>query len=513
VSTQLEHAYVPLPQQDAFHGSGAKIRAYGGAMGGGKSRAICEEAFYLALEHPGLVALICRQSHVSIIPTTKKTMLDEVLRPELILDEKKSGGEDWIRIRTTPPSTFHFIGLDDPGRWFSSEIGLIVIDQAEECDEDTVVKLMTRLRQRNAPNKLILSFNPENPGHWIERWCFEGGAQTEWGFRKDEVRPSGAIRSIGTSEFFFASPRHNPYLPAGYIETLEGMPGHLRKRYLEGLWVAGEKNFFDADALDWYGQVVQRSKPRVIGETTGDPTGKNRADKSRVKHGTTGPLSVWAAPVRERSHPETGRTLPAHRYVVAVDVSSGGSTDYSAIQVVSVEEFEQVAEWQGMADPDLVAVEAARLGWIYNRALIAPEITGGWGYSVMKALQRIRYPNLYTRKIEDRLTRKWTDALGWDTSTKTRMAILDELERVLREREFKLNGMRTLRELHAFIRTQQKDAAGNMRAGKPAAGPGANDDLVMSLAIAVYIALQQPKQLRLERPKPYLPRVSAVTGY
>ena len=43
----------PLPVQRAFRESKAKIRGYGGAMGGGKSRTGCEEVFDIALDHPG----------------------------------------------------------------------------------------------------------------------------------------------------------------------------------------------------------------------------------------------------------------------------------------------------------------------------------------------------------------------------------------------------------------------------------------------------------------------------
>src|SRR5262252_989177 len=232
-------------------------------MGGGKSRAICEEAFDLGLEHPGLQTLLCRQSHVSIIPTTKKTMMEEVIplalqTPEAGSRKKESGGEDFFELPNK--SVFHFIGLDDPVRWFSSEIGLIVIDQAEECSEDTVVKLITRLRQRDAPRKVILSFNPENPGHWLQRWFIMGAGKTEHGYKKSKLFSTGSSYPLGDAEFVFASPRDNPYLPKGYIEeTLQGQPDYLRRRYLEGEWLyTSGKCFFDIDALAEYQKELEK---------------------------------------------------------------------------------------------------------------------------------------------------------------------------------------------------------------------------------------------------------------
>jgi phage terminase large subunit len=495
--------YTPTPQQNAFRNSPAKIRGYGGAMGGGKSRAICEEAFDLALDFPGLTTLICRQAHTSIIETTKKTMMDEVLPPQLLgqCRKKESGGEDYLRLPNG--STFHFIGLEDPVRWFSSEIGLIIIDQVEECSEDTVVKLITRLRQRDMPRRVILSFNPENPGHWLQRWFILGATQTRYGFRKTKLFATGASKPIGDAEFIFAKPTDNPHLPAGYVEdTLGGMPDYLRRRYLEGEWLYTSGTcFFDLDALGEYQKRV--GMPKWTGHTQG-AAGRHeetRDDPCKFKLGN-GPWAVWESPVREEYN-SAGQLQPAHRYVVTVDVSSGGAQDYSAVQVIDVEEFSQVAEFQGMTDPDLLAIEAYRVGRIYNNALVAPEVTGGWGFTIVRELERLRYPRIYTRRIEDRVAKKWTDKTGWDTTTKTRAFMLDTLERVLREKEFGLRSERSLTELLTFVRDDN---------GKPEAQPGANDDLVISLAMGVAIATQLPRQLQRRVEPEYQPRFAA-TGY
>jgi hypothetical protein len=216
-----------------------------------------------------------------------------------------------------------------------------------------------------------------------------------------------------------------------------------------------------------------------------------------------GQLTVWKQPVREGRN-DDGSPRAAHRYVIAIDVSSGGATDYSAFQVFVVDLFEQVAEWQGKLDPDLVAVEAYRLGRIYNNALLIPEVTGGWGFSVEQELKRLRYPNLYTRKILDRLSKKWTDRTGWDTTVKTRAYMLDTLERVIREREVGIYSLRLVSELGTFVRDDR---------GRPAAQPGCNDDLVMSFAIAVTVAVEMPRNVKRLRKREHQPHISSVTGY
>ena len=61
---------------------------------------------------------------------------------------------------------------------------------------------------------------------------------------------------------------------------------------------------------------------------------------------SAGRMEVFMPPVRWHVE-DDGTEVKSHRYVVAVDASSGVSSDYSAVQVIDVEEFEQVAEWQG----------------------------------------------------------------------------------------------------------------------------------------------------------------------
>ena len=457
-----------------------------------------------ALQHPGVPILIARQSHTSIEQTTKKTMMDFVLPSALIKRQISSGGKDFVQLQND--SIIHFVGLDDPVRWYSSEIGVFIVDQVEECDEETIIKLITRLRHPASPmgvlpntagyrdqagksiaGKVILSFNPENPGHWLQSWFIMGASQTRWGFRKEELFAKGANRPLGDAEFFFAKATDNPHLPPGYVEqTLEGLPEHLRRRYLDGFWeyITG-KCYFDTEALMEYQREVVRPKWTAVTEGSKQGEVKLRSD-------SRGAWQVWQKPV------------PNHRYIAAVDVSSGGAQDYSAIQVIDIESFEQVAEYQAKLDPDLVALEAARIGWLYNDAYIAPEVTGGWGFTIVRELERLRYKRIHTRRVWDRIAKKYTDKLGWDTTSATRAHMLDTLERVLREREFGLKSERALAELGAFVRDER---------GRPAAQPNMNDDLVIALAIGVTLALERPRDLRKPVYVLQRPSVSGKTGY
>lgn len=81
--------------------------------------------------------------------------------------------------------------------------------------------------------------------------------------------------------------------------------------------------------------------------------------------------------------------------------------------------------------------------------------------------------------------------------------MLDTLERVLRERDLVLHSLRAVAELATFVYG---------RDNKPEAQQGCNDDLVVSLAIAVTVSLELPRELRKVKPDYRLPQFSA-TGY
>jgi hypothetical protein len=507
----------PLPVQREFLLSKAKVRGYGGAMGGGKSRTGCEQIFDYALDYPGIVCLIARQAHTSIVETTKKTMLGQVVDPLLYSPgygrSRASGGEDYIQLWNG--SRIHFTGLDDPLRWYSSEIGCVFFDECQEIEEDTVLRIITRLRQPGMPNCAILTFNPSDPGHWLKRWFIDEGQRTKYGFKKGELWMEGATSSIGHAEFFFAKAADNPHLPDGYVdETLAGMKEWMRRRYLEGLWefISGNA-FFDVDSLREYEHEARAVVPLANGTTAGD-IGKDIAyrtqggpklagpDRLRIVPGE-GKWTIFKSPVRRKWDEQAGKATPGHRYVVAVDAASGRGRDYSAIQVIDVEAFEQVAEWQGKLETGLVADEAYRIARIYADALIVPEVTGGWGLAIDQVLKRYRYPKLYTRRTWDRLSSQWTDRTGYDTTTRTRMVILDNLETVIREHEFVINSLRTVAELGSFVYSERD---------KPEAQPGCNDDLVLALAIGMKVVTDLPKEVVEAKERPYVPQFTA-TGY
>lgn len=513
-----------IPAQGAFRRSPAKVRGYGGAMGGGKSFAICQEAFDMALDYPGILLPMFRQKHTAITNTTRRTFIEQVLPAELrgrddLVRIKQSGGEDFVEFKWNG-SQVHFVGLDDPGKWFSSEIGAAMFDEAHEMDEKDVVTIISRLRQRckacvdagdatcaHMPRGICMAFNPSYPGHWLQEWCILGAQRTEYGYRKDELLPTDAESSIGDLEFFLARATDNPFLPPGYVEqSLGGMGKMQRRRFLEGLWEhIGGDGFFDQEALTRLAEQSMEMRPLLIGEPDGDAAGQDREKLPSIRPRGNGRMEVFKAPVRFHVL-EDGTEVLAHRYTVGIDSSSGAGADYSAVQVFDAEKWEQVAEWQGKVDPDQLARVAFLTGCVYNGALLIPEITGGWGFAVTKKLQKLiggwqgsqrAKPKLYTRPVVDKISDQWTDQLGWDTNRKSRAQMLSTLEEALRDGSLEVYGSKTIAELGAFAFPEY---SGTGDYGVPQARKHKHDDLVIALAICVHVGERLPKVVKDPRP-------------
>jgi hypothetical protein len=402
-------------------------------------------------------------------------------------------------VRLVNGSTIHFVGLDNPQRWFSAEIGELYFDEAHEIPEDKVLMLATRLRQRcqecsqagreacsHLPHRMSFAFNPDSPAHWLYRWFLAGAKEIKdaqgrvIGYRKDYLTAGEAAASLGDCVFILARAVDNPFLPPEYVQkTLLALPPLLRQRYLEGRWVyAAGRSFFDLEGL----QRLEREArdPVIIGVM------EEVEGRARISRKQGGGWWVWKPPVRAGMKRKDGGAVErSHSYVVACDVSSGTSNDYSAVVVMDVDELEVVAEFQGMIEPSRLAEQCYLAARLYCNAVIAPEITGGWGYAIVQELRRLGYGNVYTRVQFDRLSARWTDAVGWDTNERSRAIMLDNLERAVRMGGVKLPSTRLLHELATFTWPSK----GIPRS--PRAAEGANDDLVMATAIALTVALER----------------------
>ena len=157
---------------------------------------------------------------------------------------------------------------------------------------------------------------------------------------------------------------------------------------------------------------------------------------------------------------------------------------------IDVESYEQVVEYKGKVNTDVYAHLIHNTAVQYNSAHIVVE-NASMGHHVVMKLIEMEYKNLYwtikdlTRIHESNANQLYYDpynvpknaVAGFTMSMKSRPVCVARMEEDLRTHEFILHSKRTVAELETFI----------FHNGKPEAMDSYNDDLVMSLAIGMYV--------------------------
>lgn len=187
------------------------------------------------------------------------------------------------------------------------------------------------------------------------------------------------------------------------------------------------------------------------------------------------------------------RPVEGKRYLVAADVARGDGNDKSSAHVFDIETMDQVAEYDGRLPPDKYADLVCRLGWKYGKGLIVME-NNSVGFACLEHVKSWEAPDGSTGYPNVYFTNKQPDSkgealhagygasnpklvIGFTTSVKTRELMLNKLEELIRNRKINIKSKRALLELQTFV----------WNGGKPEARSGANDDLVMALALASWI--------------------------
>jgi len=172
--------------------------------------------------------------------------------------------------------------------------------------------------------------------------------------------------------------------------------------------------------------------------------------------------------------------LKGNTYCIGADVAEGiEGGDYSTAFVLD-KQFRQVAQYKGHIDPDLFGKYLVALARHYNDALLAPEINNH-GHATLAAIKNLQYSNIYKLEVHDEIADKIQIKLGWRTTSKTKMKMLDDFKAVVRDNSLKIRDI----ELYKEMRTLQVEANGDVQlTGK---------DLVVSACIAVQALKQTPE--------------------
>lgn len=218
----------------------------------------------------------------------------------------------------------------------------------------------------------------------------------------------------------------------------------------------------------------------------------NNALEPKYVSGSDNELWVWEEPIE------------GHEYILSSDVSRGDGADSSTFVVVDFTTMTEVVEYQGKVPPDKLADILYEYGILYN-ALLVVDITGGMGVATVLKLQEMKYPNLYyDQKSKGNQTRK--DMGKYDTKKETagfqvgtdRTRLVAHFEKMVRinceeslDHGIKIRSRRLLSELNTFVYLN----------GRADHAKGKHDDIIMAMAMALYVLEYSFKRLTQQKNK------------
>lgn len=184
---------------------------------------------------------------------------------------------DWI-VKFGNGSEIWFGGLDDKERTekiLGQEFATIYLNECSQIPWGSVGIVITRLAQSclqddGVPLKLRMLFdcNPPDKNHWTYK-VFEQKLDP------DTKQPIQNLHLYGSIQM---NPKDNlANLPSSYIETLEGLPPHLRKRFLDGEFKDANPNaLFSESSLDRWRVDDPADLPSMVRIVVGvDPSGSD----------------------------------------------------------------------------------------------------------------------------------------------------------------------------------------------------------------------------------------------
>src|SRR5210317_514566 len=179
--------------------------------------------------------------------------------------------------------------------------------------------------------------------------------------------------------------------------------------------------------------------------------------------------------------------IAGHKYIMGIDVSRGDSEDFTTFCIIDFDEREQVLEYLGKIPPDVAAEIAFKWATMYS-AFVVIDITGGMGVSTARKLQEMNYKDLYVDGTNAADKWKYNPKAmekipGLNFNSK-RVQIVAAFEESLRH-NFIVRSSRLMNELNTFVYIN----------GRPDHIKGQHDDLIMAMAMAIYVGENSFTQL------------------
>ena len=241
---KIEIDYIPSPKQTLFHTTDADEVLYGGAAGGGKSKAIAMDALSRCLRYPGTQAWIFRRTYAeledTIIAEAKRSYPAEV-------GKYNTTKHEFALINGSKIIFRHCATTDDMYNYRGAEIQWLYFDELTSFEEVQYDFIRTRLRANKRLGVTPVTRSASNPGGighgWVKTRFVDAGRYYQKIKRSVYSEAIHATKTIVT-QYIPALATDNPHITQDYIFELEQKPEALRNALLYGHWDAFEGQVF-----------------------------------------------------------------------------------------------------------------------------------------------------------------------------------------------------------------------------------------------------------------------------
>jgi len=224
--------YSPTAKQAEFHEAREYDVLYGGAAGGGKSRALVMEAIRACVRHPGLRVGAFRRTYGEL----KESLLAELAQAGYAgaLGAVWNGTEYELRFPNGSLLMFRYAeSIKDASRRLGGQYQLLIFDERTLTPPDVVAYLESRIRSGRADIPVIgirSATNPGGPGHGTAKARYVDA--TNYG---ENVVTDERGRTV---RFIPSKLSDNPHVNPEYAQDLKALPEQMRKAFLDGSWDA-----------------------------------------------------------------------------------------------------------------------------------------------------------------------------------------------------------------------------------------------------------------------------------
>lgn len=219
-----------LPKQAQLLHATERHRLYSGAVGAGKTRGLCIDAFAHVVNNPQARYGLFRKTNVALVRSTLKTLLEgdgdkPPVLPRGSYDHNRSRQE----IRLVGGGEILYLGLEDRERARSLNLSRGGIDEVTECAFEDYLTVNDRIRM-GTDQALVSVTNPGGPGHWCAEF---------FGIKGGSANPPENRMAVMTRT------SDNHFLPPEYLAELQTYTGAYYRRMVLGEWCQAEGVVYD----------------------------------------------------------------------------------------------------------------------------------------------------------------------------------------------------------------------------------------------------------------------------